>query len=69
MIKTFKNLAISFAVIMACSTAVMADGNAFTPLNFDDVSYTPKSSKQTVASSTTSTQSRAVSTTPTAASS
>ena len=39
MIKTLKHTAISLAVLLACSSAVMADGNAFTPLNFDDASY------------------------------
>src|SRR5574344_2007855 len=39
--KTYKKLAITLAVIASCSTAVFAaDGNAFTPLNFDD-NYTP----------------------------
>lgn len=51
MIKTFKNAMLSLAVLLACSGAVYADGNAFTPLNFDDVSY-PGTSK-TVASTTT----------------
>ena len=44
---------LSLAVATACSGAVFADGNAFTPLNFDDVSY-PGTSK-TVASTTTTT--------------
>lgn len=52
MIKTLKNAMLSLAVLLACSGAVFADGNAFTPLNFDDVSY-PGTSK-TVASTTTS---------------
>lgn len=33
--KTF----ITLALMAACSGAAMADGNAFTPLNFDDASY------------------------------
>lgn len=41
MIKILKNMTLSLAVITACSGAVFADGNAFTPLNFDDVSYNP----------------------------
>lgn len=69
MIKTFKNLTLSCALIMACSGVVFADGNAFTPLNFDDVSYTPSSSRQTVASASTQAQSKTVSTTPAAANS
>lgn len=37
----YKKVAITLATIAACSTAVFAaDGNAFTPLNFDD-NYTP----------------------------
>lgn len=39
MIKTLKHATVSLAVILACSTAAFADGNAFTPLNFDDASY------------------------------
>lgn len=33
--KTF----ITLAVVLACAGTAMADGNAFTPLNFDDASY------------------------------
>lgn len=51
MIKTLKNMTLSLAVIVACSSAVLADGNAFTPLNFDDVSYNPGTKK--VVSTTT----------------
>lgn len=39
MIRKFKLLSLSLAVMLACSTAALADGNAFTPLNFDDTSY------------------------------
>ncbi len=39
MIKTVKHAAFSLALLLACSTAAFADGNAFTPLNFDDASY------------------------------
>lgn len=39
MIKTFKTMTISLALLTACSCAALADGNAFTPLNFDDASY------------------------------
>ncbi len=39
MIKTFKQAALTLAVVLACSTAAFADGSAFTPLNFDDASY------------------------------
>ncbi len=55
MIKTFKNLVISGVLILACSGAVLADGNAFTPLNFDDVSYNPNSSHRSIASTSTTT--------------
>ena len=37
--KTLKNCLISLSIVMACSMAAMADGNAFTPLNFDDTVY------------------------------
>ena len=47
----FKNLMLSVFLVMACTGLAFADGNAFTPLNFDDVSY-PGTSK-TVASTTT----------------
>ncbi len=39
MTKTFKNLALTLGVVLACSMAAYADGNAFTPLNFDDTVY------------------------------
>ena len=34
--KTFGKIALSLAILTTCSSAVFADGNAFTPLNFDD---------------------------------
>lgn len=41
--KTYTKLALSLAVLAAASNYAFADGNAFTPLNFDDTSYsTPK---------------------------
>lgn len=40
MIKTFKTAIFSTALVLACSTAALADGSAFTPLTFDDASYT-----------------------------
>lgn len=55
MIKTFKNLVISGVLILACSNIVLADGNAFTPLNFDDVSYNPSASHRSIASTSTTT--------------
>lgn len=44
MIKTLKTAVYATALFLACSTVAMADGSAFTPLNFDDASYagTPK---------------------------
>lgn len=37
------------ALLLACSSVAFADGNAFTPLNFDDASYgVPKSTTQQV---------------------
>jgi len=35
----YTKLAITLAAIATCSGAAFADGNAFTPLNFDDTSY------------------------------
>lgn len=48
--KTLNTLALSVIVAMACSSAAFADGNAFTPLNFDDVSFnsTPVKTARTV---------------------
>ena len=34
-----KNSVISLSVLVACSSMAFADGNAFTPLNFDDTAY------------------------------
>ena len=39
MTKTFKNLVLTLGLVLACSMAAYADGNAFTPLNFDDTVY------------------------------
>lgn len=38
--QTCSTCAIAFAFMFTCSHAALADGNAFTPLNFDDTSYT-----------------------------
>lgn len=62
MIKTLKNMSLSLVVILACSGAVFADGNAFTPLNFDDVSYNPNA-KKVVSSTTTPVQTKTIGTT------
>jgi len=40
MIKTLRTAIFTAALLMACSAVAMADGSAFTPLNFDDASYT-----------------------------
>lgn len=37
--KTSKFAAIAVFLTMACSSAAFADGNAFTPLNFDNANY------------------------------
>ncbi len=45
MVKTFKTAIFSAVLMLACSTAALADGSAFTPLTFDDASYAaPKNS-------------------------
>lgn len=43
----FKGIALSIAVLAACSGAAFADGNAFTPLNFDDGGYSAPSVPKT----------------------
>ena len=53
MVKTSKILAFSLFLTLACSTAAFADGNAFTPLNFDNASYND-TAVRTSATSTTS---------------
>jgi len=35
----YSKIALTLALLATCSNAVFADGNAFTPLNFDDTSY------------------------------
>ena len=37
--KNMKNIVLSIALFSVLSAAVYADGNAFTPLNFNDTSY------------------------------
>lgn len=37
--KTCSKIALTIAVLFSVSNVVFADGNAFTPLNFDDTSY------------------------------
>jgi len=36
-----KKFVLTLSVLMACSSFALADGNAFTPLNFNDAAYTP----------------------------
>ena len=38
--KTLRNSVLTLSIVMACACQAFADGNAFTPLNFDDASYT-----------------------------
>ncbi len=49
MTKTIKNLALTLTVISACACSCFADGNAFTPLNFDDTVYGIRTSAVTSA--------------------
>jgi len=35
----YSKIALTLAILATCSNAVFADGNAFTPLNFDDTSF------------------------------
>ena len=37
--KNYIKYALSLSIFLACSNYALADGNAFTPLNFDDTSY------------------------------
>ena len=46
--KVFKTAIFSTALFLACSNIASADGNAFTPLTFDDASYGTPSTKTTV---------------------
>lgn len=41
MTKTFKNMVLTLSVLTACACSCYADGNVFTPLNFDDA-HAPK---------------------------
>ena len=57
MIKTLKTAIFSTALFLACSNIALADGNAFTPLNFDDASYgTPAASTSVTTPNTIKTQ-------------
>lgn len=47
MTKTIKSMVLTLTVLAACSTACFADGNAFTPLNFDDTTYGVRTSATT----------------------
>ena len=37
--KSLRNCILSLSIVLACSAAALADGNAFTPLNFDNNNY------------------------------
>ena len=37
--KSLKTCLFTLTILAACSSAAFADGNAFTPLNFDDTAY------------------------------
>lgn len=47
MTKTIKSMVLALVVLTACSCACFADGNAFTPLNFDDTTYGVRTSATT----------------------
>lgn len=51
--KNVKRLVLSLSVLIACSCSAFADGNAFTPLNFEDA-YTNNSSSIRTTATTTS---------------
>ena len=42
-----KNLVLTLTIMTACSSVAFADGNAFTPLNFDDTAYGVRTSATT----------------------
>lgn len=54
-------IVLSLAVFTACSSVAFADGNAFTPLNFDDTSYNAPVSAPKAAPKTSNPLSNAVS--------
>ena len=45
---TFAKLALSFTLCAICTGVAMADGSAFTPLNFDDTVYGGNTTQTTV---------------------
>ena len=47
MTKIFRNYVLTLSILLACSSMAFADGNAFTPLNFDDTSYGIRTSAST----------------------
>ena len=51
--KNLGKLVVSLSVLIACSNLAFADGNAFTPLNFDDA-YTPVRTSAVTTSNTSS---------------
>ena len=52
MIKTFRTALFATALCLACSNIALADGNAFTPLNFDDASYSAPAAKTSAKTTT-----------------
>ena len=45
--RLFKNAIFSTVLLLACTSMALADGNAFTPLNFDDTAYGIKNTSST----------------------
>ena len=66
--KNVKKLVLSLSVLIACSCAAYADGNAFTPLNFEDA-YTNSSTIRTTATTTSAKPANTVAKTSTTTSS
>ncbi len=51
---TFAKLALSFTLCAVCTGVAMADGSAFTPLNFDDTVYSGTKAQPTAINATAS---------------
>lgn len=61
--KSLRNCILSLSIVLACSAAALADGNAFTPLNFDNNNYgtsVKASSTRTIASNSSSVTTKTV---------
>lgn len=50
--KSLKNCVLSLSILFICTGAAFADGNAFTPLNFDDAAYSAAPIRTSAASTT-----------------